>query len=186
MAHGKGLVLLSRFEYLENQYGPKLFKEFLKKISTTEQNFARQPVDGANFYSENTLARIDQILLEEYFINDVEEFRRLGEWSAENFMDKYFNLYAEKQKPIEFLEQFARLRVHLIGAGDMNILTNNKNSLVVIIDYGQNIPKSVCLSEQGFISGGMRLCGAREINIEEEACASIPTCFECKLRIKYR
>jgi hypothetical protein len=186
MANIKGLVLLSRFEYLEYLHGPKLYKEFLKKISTVEQNFARQPVDGANFYSDNTLARIDQILLQDYFDSDVEEFRKLGEWSAQNLMDKYFNLYAESQKPVEFLEQFARLRMHLIGSGKMSVLSDGKNSLLVIIDYGQNVPRSVCLSEQGFITGGMHGCGAKDVKIVEETCASTPDYFECKLRIKYK
>jgi hypothetical protein len=186
MAHIKGLVLLSRFEYLESRQGTKLFKEFLKKISTGDENFARQPVDGANYYPASTLARIDQILLEEYFNNDLDEFRKMGEWNADTLMDKYFNLYSEQQKPVDFLEQFARLRTYLIGVGDMQIVSTGKNSLMLIIDYDQNVPRSVCLSEQGFISGGLRLCGARDIHIEEKTCASSPDFLACKYKINFK
>jgi len=186
MAHIKGLVLLSRFEYLEFRQGTKLFREFLKKISTDDENFSRQPVDGANYYPASTLARIDQVLLEEYFNNDLGEFKKMGEWNADTLMDKYFNLYSEQHKPVDFLEQFARLRTHLIGAGEMKIISAGKNSLTIIIDYGQNVPRSVCLSEQGFISGGLRICGARDISIEEETCASTPDVLECKYKLVYK
>jgi hypothetical protein len=186
MSHIKGLVLLSRFEYLESKQGTKLFKEFLKKVSTGDENYARQPVDGANYYSETTLARIDQILLEDYFNNDLEEFWKMGEWNADILMDKYFNLYSEQHKPVAFLEQFSRLRSYLIGAGEMHIVSEGKNSLVVRIDYGQSVPRSVCLSEQGFISGGLRLCGAKDIHIVEQTCASSPDYLECKYKIIFK
>ena len=185
MVHIKGLVLLSRFEYLEAKQGTKLFKEFLKKISTGDENFARQPVDGANYYPASTLARIDQILLIDYFNNDLDEFRKLGEWNADTLMDKYFNLYSEQYKPVEFLEQFGRLRTYLIGAGEMHIVSSGKNSLMIAIDYGLNIPRSVCLSEQGFISEGLRLCGAKNIKINEKTCASTPDYLECKYEINF-
>lgn len=185
MAYVKGLVLLSRFEYFESKQGTNIFKEFLKKVSTGDENYTRQPVDGANYYPDTTLARIDQILLEEYFNNDVDEFRKMGEWSAENLIDKYFNLYSEEHKPIDFLEQFARLRKYLIGVGEMNIVNEGKNSLIVRIDYGQNVPRSVCLSEQGFITGGLRLCGAKNIKIIEETCASSSDFLECKFKITF-
>jgi hypothetical protein len=186
MAHIKGLVLLSRFEYLESKQGTKIFKEFLKKISTADENFVRQPVDGANYYPASTLTRIDQILLEDYFNSDLEEFRKMGEWNADALMDKYFNLYSEEHKPIEFLEQFARLRGHMIGAGEMHIVSIGKNSLEIKVDYGQSIPRSVCLSEQGFIIGGLRLCGAKDIKLEEETCASSPDFLECKYKIIFK
>ena len=56
--------------------------------------------------------------------------------------------------------------------------------LSIVINYGQNIPKSVCLSEQGFILGGLLLCGAQNTEIEEEVCASSSENFACKFKVK--
>jgi hypothetical protein len=184
MTQIKGHVLLSRFDYLEFKMGEKVLKEFLKKFSTEDQNFARQPVNGANYYAEHTLAAIDDILLKDYFNKDIEEFLVLGEWNANNFMRRYFSLYTDEKKPIEFLEQYTRLREVLIGSGEMVVVLKNENKLKIVINYGQRIPKSVCLSEQGFILGGLRLCGAQNAEMEEEVCAASSDSFACKFKIR--
>ena len=146
MSHVKGLVLLTRFEYLDSKQGPGSLTELLIKISTPEANFMRQPVDGANFYPEDILVKIDEILLADYFENDLNEFI--------------------------LLEQFARLRDSLFGSGKMAISEAGAGKLEVKIDYGQTVPKSICLSEQGFISEGLRLCGARNIKVDKKVCDS--------------
>jgi hypothetical protein len=181
----RGLALMSRLEYFENKYGIVKYKEFLKKISNDEINFSRQPVDAAHIYSDRILADIDRILLEDYLNNDLDEFLKLGKWNADNFIYRYFSLYVENSEPDEFLEQYARLRDFLIGSGDMITQLVDKNHLSVSIDYGQAIPKSICLSEQGFIEGGLEQCGAKNIKIEETSCASDSDDFKCHFDICY-
>ena len=182
----RGLALMSRLEYFESKYGVVKYKEFLKKISTDEINFSRQPVDGAHIYSDHILAQIDQILLEEYLNNDLDEFLKLGKWSADNFIYRYFSLYVDNSEPHEFLVQYARLRDVLIGSGEMQIQVVDKNRITVSIDYGQTIPKSICLSEQGFIEGGIEQCGAKKIEISETVCASESDKFTCEFDIKFK
>jgi predicted hydrocarbon binding protein len=179
----KGLVLLSRFEYLENKYGTAAYREFLEMTSTADHNFSRQPVDTANLYVDDLLVTIDQKLLETHFKQDMEEFRKLGEWNARNLMPKYFQLYLSEQNPVEFLEQFARLREMLIGSGDTKISVLDKHSVHLSTNYGQPIPRTVCLSEQGFLAEGLRLCGVRKVKMIEESCASQADNFECRFKV---
>lgn len=181
----KGLALMSRLEYFESKYGIVKYKEFLKKISNEDVNFSRQPVDGAQIYSDSLLAQIDQILVEEYFDNDMSEFLKVGKWSADNFIYRYFSLYTENSEPYEFLDQYARLRDYLIGSGVMTTQVINKNQINVAIDYGQTIPKTICLSEQGFLEGGLEQCGALNIKIVESACASDSNNFTCQFKIYF-
>jgi len=181
----KGLVLLSRFDYLDHKKGITTLKEFLKKISTPENNFVRQPVVAANYYPDNMLVAADDVLLSDYFNNDLDEFFRLGEWNARNLVDKYFNLYVEGAIPLEFLEQLSRLRDALIGSGTMSISEDDPGTIIITIDHGQSVPRSVCLSEQGFISTGLSLCGAKNVVITEISCASEENTLECKYRITF-
>jgi hypothetical protein len=135
-------------------------------------------------YADDLLVTIDQKLLELYFKQDLEEFRKLGQWNAQNLMPKYFQLYLSEQTPVDFLEQFARLREMLIGTGDTRISILDKKTVMVSTDYGQPIPRNVCLSEQGFLTEALRMCGAKKIKLVEESCASQPDCFECKFKIQ--
>ena len=186
MSSIRGLVLMTRLEYLEATYGVEKYRAFLKRISTDEVNFSRQPVDGASTYPDTTLARIDQVLLEDFFNGDVSPFKDIGIWSAGNFMFRFFNMYVENSQPMEFLSQYARLRKHLIGSGEMKVNILGNNQAEVSIDYGQTIPKSVCLSEQGFLEGGMVQCGADEIQIKEHSCASTADDYICEITIRYK
>jgi len=52
MSSVKGLVLMSLLEYLEEKFGADQYREFLKKISSNDVNFIRQPVDGAFTYPD--------------------------------------------------------------------------------------------------------------------------------------
>lgn len=182
----RGLALMSRLEYFEFKYGLKEYKKFLKNISTEDLNFSRQPVDGAHIYPDRILAEIDRILLEEYFENDLAEFFLLGKWGAENFMYRYFSLYVDNHDPQSFLIQYGRLRDALLGSGDMSIQKIDDQTIKILIEYGQKIPKSVCLSEQGFIEGGMVQCGAENVKIEEKVCASESDAFICEFHVKFK
>ena len=182
----KGLVLISRFDFIEGKYGSEVYRAFLDKISTEEENYKRQPVVGANNYPEATLSRIDELMLSEFFNGEVINFRQVGEWNANSFMHSFFNLYVETKQPGEFLKQHQRLRQYLIGSGKMTVSENAASkTLSIYIDYGQEIPRSVCLSEQGFICRGMEMCGAKNLKINEKECAGLKPGFECIYEISY-
>jgi predicted hydrocarbon binding protein len=182
----RGLALMSRLEYIENKYGIVKYKEFLKKISNDDINFSRQPVDAAHIYSDQILAEIDRILLEEYLDNDVDEFYALGKWNADNFVYRYFSLYVDNSEPFEFLIQYSRLRDFLLGSGVMETQEIDTNHIALSIDYGQAISKSICLSEQGFIEGGLEQCGAKNIKIKETVCASESDAYKCQFEISFK
>lgn len=182
----KGLVLVSRFYYLEQTRDLKSLKELLKIISTGGENYIRQPVIESNLYPQKTLSEIDKVLLEIFFDNDLEEFRKLGEWNSNNFVPRYFNIYIEEQNPMDFLEQFTRLRDYLIGSGTMKTTIENNNEVTITIEHGFNILRSVCLSEQGFFVGGVKLCGAKKVEIIEQKCASNSDSFDCIYKLKFQ
>lgn len=182
----KGLVLLSRVEFLDNNFGQEKYKSFLKQISTPDENFERRPIDGSKNYPEKTILKIDEILLNDYFKNDINMFFQLGQWYAEKLLPKYFDLYIDAQDPGEFLLQYNRLRPFLIGSGIMQVNLIKKNSFELVIDYEQTIPRSICLSEQGFLSRGIEICGASNLDINEKECASSPPDFICQYNINFK
>ena len=123
--------------------------------------------------------------MNDYLNNDIEEFKSLGKWGAENFMYRFFSQYEDDAEPLNFLLQYGRLRDYLIGSGEMKIQTLDDKHLTLSIDYGQQIPKTVCLSEQGFIEGGMEQCGAKKVRIVETTCASESDNFTCQFNVRF-
>ena len=182
----KGFVLMSRFDYLEKNAGKDAIKKFLTRIKLELEDYARQPVIGSNNYPQSSIEKIDKILLEDYFSNNLEEFRQLGNWYADHFMNHYFSMYLEEQSPIEFIYQYARLRPFILGTGNMSVTALNNKSLSIKIEYQQNIPRSVCISEQGFLVRALELCGLNQIDIREDSCAVNDDNYICKYQLTYK
>lgn len=180
----KGIVLISRFEFIEIKFGKEALKSIFKEISTPDENYEKQPVIGANMYPENTLVKIDELILKKYFKGDVEKFREVGGQISALVMNKFFNLYIEEQAPGEFLFQYSRLRPFLIGTGKMTVSMKNNRSLLVRIDYEQSVPKSVSLSELGFLESGLKLCGAAKLKIVQSHPETDSDSFICEYDIK--
>lgn len=177
--------MISRFNYLEQIKGAETVQKFQQELSGGDVNFVRQPIIGANNYPEHTITEMDKMMLADIFNGDVNEFFRLGEWNSREMMLRFFNLYIDDQDAVGFVQQFARLRSVLIGSGEMTVERSGKTAVMIQVDYGQKIPRSVCLSEQGFISGGMKLCGMKTVTFEEICCAGLEDESVCKYKVKY-
>lgn len=171
----KGIVLLTRLKYVEQHYGKDGLKSFLDKLDVDKDSPLFQPVIISKDYPEKLLQDMDQVLLKEYFDNDIQRFAELGILNAHQLVPTYFQIYIDEQNPGGFIEQMAILRPHLIGLGEMMVSAIENNQYLVRINYGQEYPESVRLSELSFLEEGARMCGATELKtkIEEKDTTSV-------------
>jgi hypothetical protein len=163
----KGMVILTRFDYIESTYGRNQFKELSGKIKVDSENPLNQPIGISKDYPEIMLGTLDKLITTELLHNDESGFLDIGYWSARHLMPRYFQIYINDKDPVGFLKQMVRLRDVLIGLGEMSIADMSKKSYVVHINYGQPFMESVRLSELGFLVEGCRLCGAKNVKWEE-------------------
>lgn len=178
----KGVVLLTRLNFVEHHYGKDGLKNFLDKLDVDKDSPLFQPVMISKDYPENLLQDIDKVLLKEYFNNDLNKFLELGAWNARHIMPTYFQIYIDEKNPGGFIEQAALLRPHLIGLGEMLVSAIEPNQYLVRINYGQPYPETARLSELGFLEEGVRLCGAKQVTskLEEKEETSVEYQLEWK------
>jgi hypothetical protein len=162
----KGLVLLTRLDYIEQNFGKDKLKSFTDKLNKNRIQY--QPVSISKEYSEELLNLIDEAIKDEIFESDITRFRELGLWNAPRLMPRYFQVYITEKKPADFLKQYAIIRDFLIGLGNMKIVELGKNSFMFHLNYGQPWSESVRLSELGVIEGGLVECGAKNVKLLEE------------------
>jgi len=174
----KGVVILTRFDFISSRYGADTLKKFQNKIELPDENFLRQPIAISKDYPEYVLKAIDDALLKDLFNGDIQEFLTLGYWNAGSLLPRYFQIYIDNKNPEGFLRQMVRLRPILIGLGDMQLTDFSKNSFGIHISYGQPFMKSVKLSEIGYLIEGCRLCGARNIKHEELKASDISVDYQ--------
>ncbi|NOX90371.1 MAG: hypothetical protein GXO77_15280 [Calditrichaeota bacterium] len=166
----KGIVLLTRLNFVEHHYGKDGLKTFFDKMDVDKESPLFQPIMISKDYSEDILSNMDKVLLNEFFEGNLKRFYELGVWNTKHLMPTYFQIYIDEKNPGGFIEQMARLRPYLIGLGEMSVSAIESNEYFVLINYGQEFPESARLSELGFLEEGLRLCGAKEVKskIEEK------------------
>jgi hypothetical protein len=67
----------------------------------------------------------------------------------------------------------------------MSISEISTNKIAVTIDYGQTVPQSVCLSEQAFIVEGIRMCGAKKVEVNQLVSASDQNSLQSKFEVTF-
>ena len=163
----KGVVILTRFDFIENKFGKDNLKKFQKKIEPSLGSIFQQPIGISNDYSESVLQIIDDALLANLFDGKIEKFMALGRWNAHVIMPRYFQLYMDNQDAAGFLHQMMRMRSILIGLGEMQISEFERNTFGIHINYGQPYSESVKLSELGFLEESCRMCGTKNLQHEQ-------------------
>ena len=163
----KGVVILTRFDFITNRYGADTLKNFQRKIEPAAKNLLRQPVVLSKDYPESILKIIDETMLQDFFNGSIDGFRDLGRWNAGLILPRYFQLYMDNADAAGFLQQMVRMRPVLFGLGDMHLNTIEKNNYAIHISYGQPFMESIKLSEIAYLEEGCRLCGAANVKCEE-------------------
>ncbi len=162
----KGLVILTRFEYIETNFGREKLIEMIDKIDFYNKRRLKQPIGVSKEYSENLLSEIDKFILTNYFAGDVKEFRKLGHWNAPKLVKRYMQILIDEKDPHAFLMQMIYMRPILFGLGDMQVVELEKNVYELSINYGQPFILSIMESELGFLEEGCRICGAENVEID--------------------
>ncbi len=163
----KGVVILTRFDYISSRFGAGRLKEFQRKIEPVEKNLLRQPVVLSKDYPESILKIIDETLLQDFFEGSIDGFRDLGRWNAGLLLPRYFQLYMDKADAGGFLQQMVRMRPVLFGLGDMQLTRVDNNNFGIHISYGQPFMESIKLSEISYLEEGCRICGASAVTCRE-------------------
>jgi hypothetical protein len=162
----KGVVILTRFEYIESNFGKDKLIEIIEKIDFDNKRRLKQPIGVSKEYSENLLSEIDKMILTDFFKNDVGMFRELGKWNAPKLVGRYLQILVDEKSPENFLKQMVFMRPILFGLGDLQVVELEKNIYELSINYGQPFIPSVMESELGFLEEGSRICGAGNVELE--------------------
>jgi hypothetical protein len=162
----KGLVILTRFDYIEQQYDRQHLVEFIDALEVEDKNQLIQPIIISKDYPAAFLTAIDKKMLHEFFNGDENGFLDLGVWNAHKLLPRYSQLYIDDHNPGGFLHQMAHLRKMLIGPGLMEIREIDTTIFRINIDYGLTYSESVRLSEMGVLKEGCRMCGADDVEMK--------------------
>jgi len=98
----KGLVLITRFDYIEHNYGREKLIGFVDALKVDDKNQLVQPLIISKDYSIAFLKEIDEQLFSQIFDGDLNQFYDLGKWNAQKLLARYSQIYIDTRNPAGF------------------------------------------------------------------------------------
>jgi len=186
MSEIRGIILQSRFEYLEEKIGHQAIKKLLEKLSPASKQIIEEQIFPVNKYPFQLLKDIDEVIPQ--IISEPLEkiFRDIGTNYSPKIVDKYFYNFIESQNPGGFLCHIEKLYFYLwdFGQYDCTSVGNNPNSFQIDLEYEIDIHKPYCWFMQELLKRGTEICGASSPALSELKCAA-ENADKCLYQIKW-
>ncbi len=187
MSEIRGLILQSRFEFLEEKIGSQAIRLLLEKLSPASKQIIEEQIFPVNKYPFQLLKEIDSVIPQ--IISEPLEkiFRDMGKYFSPIIVDKYFYNYIESRNPAGFLHHMEKLYFYLWDFGQYNCTPSakNNNEYDVHLNYEIDIHKPYCWFMQAFLTQGVEICGASNVTLKEIKCEA-ENDEECLYRIKWK
>lgn len=168
----QGVVLLSRFEYLEKKLGAQAVSQLVKKLPEHLQHSVQEQIFPVNRYPFQLVQEIDA-LIPQLIAEPLEQiFREIGTMFAQNLIEKYFFNYLESKDPAKLISQIGNLYGYLWGFGQYHVVSLKNGEARVDYIYEMDIHKPYCWFTQEFLIKGLQMCCGSSVSITELMCAA--------------
>ncbi|NOX38273.1 MAG: TIGR02265 family protein [Calditrichaeota bacterium] len=166
----RGLVLLSRIEFLENELDGNAMKQLADMLSPQTREMVTEQIFPVNRYPFSVLKEIDQVIPQLVSLPLEELFRKIGTHFAPIIVDRYFYNYMVAHQPDKFLVQFKNLYLHLWGFGEYAYDFQDRHRVTLSFEYEEDIHKPYCWFVQAFFTESIQLCGGKQVVLNEMEC----------------
>ncbi len=181
----RGLILLSRYDFLESELDGNALKQLSEMLSPRTREMVTEQIFPVNRYPFSVLKEIDQIIPQMVSLPLEKLFRQIGKNFAAVIVDRYFYNYRVAHQPDKFLVQFKNLYHHLWGVGAFEYNFQDRNHVTLTFEYEEDIHKPYCWFLQEFFRESIRLCGATEVWLKELECDA-ENGEKCRYKISWR
>ncbi|MFZ0389909.1 MAG: TIGR02265 family protein [Calditrichia bacterium] len=184
MGEIRGLLIQSRLDYLEN-LKDKPFSRVMQKLPESARQAVGEQVFTTNLYPFQLLQELDSAIAGSTEIPQEQVFREMGRNYASTIMNRYFFNYMEAANPQKFLAQLGNLYNYLWNFGSLKYQKQDPNSANVEFTYDQEVHKGYCWFMQQLLTEGLKMCGAKQVEIQETVCSSDDG-DTCRYQIKWQ
>ncbi|RMG67744.1 MAG: hypothetical protein D6715_04020 [Calditrichaeota bacterium] len=172
MADIRGLVLQSRFDFLEQEQGEGAVQRLKERLTPEHLPMVAEQIFPVNLYPFALLQDIDRALLEVTGTPEEALFSRVGSHLGLLLADRYFYNYIEGQNPQGLLDQLGRLYPYLIYLGGYTVAHSGQGQSRVAIHYPEPIHRPYCLALQHALAAMLTRCRAEALTWQEDTCAA--------------
>ncbi len=179
----KGSVLGSRLAFVKEHFGDDGVRRVLGSLAAEDQEALNRMLPSSWLPFEIG-KRLDDAIVRVCGQGDRELFEQLGEASAEQNLTSLHSTFLTPGDPEAFLEKAPQIYSLYYQTGRREWKKTGEREGYLITHEAETFSSADCLTVIGWYKKALRMCGADDVEIEEEECRALGG-EVCRYRVRW-
>ncbi len=166
----KGLMLHSRRDYVQENFGAGAWDRVLKGLPPADQEILQGAIFAAQWYPVELGERVDRAIVQVLGGGKSAVFEELGRKSAERSLTREYQTFLRPGDPQSLMRMAPLIHRRFYDSGRCEYEETGPCSGVMTIFESTTYSVPDCLTALGFIKQGLSMCGAQAIQGHETQC----------------
>ena len=166
----KGAVLLSRKEFVREEYGDDAWPRVLAAVTKANRGQLEGVFLSSKWYPFDINADLDRAIVEVLGRGDRNIFKKIGARSARTNLAGAHQAFLKKGNPQAFMAGTDRIYRFFYDEGHREYESTGLASGVITTYGAATFSENDCLTVIGWYEEALRMCGATKVQISEEPC----------------
>jgi hypothetical protein len=166
----KGAVLLSRKEFVREEFGDEAWQKVLAAVSPANRAKFEGMLLSSGWYPFEINADLDRAIVEVLGRGDRNILKKIGARSARTNLAGAHQAFLKKGNPGAFMAGTDRIYRFYYDEGHREYQSTGPASGVITTFDAATFSENDCLTVIGWYEEALRMCGASNVQIVEEPC----------------
>jgi hypothetical protein len=181
----KGTVLLARRAFVQKHFGQEAWEQVLNSLGAEDRGRLNGILLSVAWFPFKLSERLDEAIVRILGQGDESVFERIGQVSAEENLSGAHKHFLAAGSPEKFLRQTPAIYKFYYDSGYRTYEPDGADGAVLTTYDADTFSHVDCLTVIGWHKRALQMCGAREVEMREEACRARGA-DTCRYRIKWR
>lgn len=166
----KGMVISARKEFVDEHFGPGAWEKVVESLSPDDQGFFKDLVLTAKWYPFEVGERLDNAIVGVLGEGDEEIFEEIGAKSAKKSLTQVHKSFLTPGDPQAFMRKADLIYKFFYDTGHREYKETGPSSGIMTTYDVKTFSVPDCLTVIGWYKEALHMCGAKNVEIEEEEC----------------
>jgi uncharacterized protein (TIGR02265 family) len=180
----RGSILHTRIHYVKTHFGTGAWQRILDTLSKEDQDILKGIVLHVGWYAFALGERLDQAIVNILGHGDPKIFEEIGAQSARDNLSGVHRSFLTQGEPQKFMAQANNIYKFYYNSGFREYEKTGPSSCVIRTREVEAYSFSDCLTVIGWYREALKMCGAKNVEIIEEACRAKGDSF-CQYRFEW-
>ncbi len=180
----KGAAILARRTFVSDEYGEGAWTKILDALPEEDQEALQSTMLTSTWHPFELNDRLDTAIAAVLGEGSREIFEKIGRTSARQNLAGPHRAFAARRDPAWFLSATDRIYGFYYDTGRRTYESTGATSGVITTYDAETFSETDCLTVIGWYKEALKMCGATEVEMTEDACRARGSAF-CRYQISW-